>query len=175
RLAETAGRSGGNPLFAEEMVNRILEEDASDPQALPETVHAVLAARLDSLNPAERKIIQHAAVVGQTFWEGALGRLADAERLGLGGVLGSLQEKDLIIPTAGSRLAGEREYAFKHVLIRDVAYSTLPKSVRARKHAEVGAFISERAADRVEAVAAMVAEHYGRAAILGEDAGFPDA
>ena len=72
-----------------------------------------------------------------------------------------------IVPTAGSRLAGEREYAFKHVLIRDVAYSTLPKAVRARRHAEVGAFISARAADRSEGVVAMVAEHYGRAATLG--------
>ena len=68
------------------------------------------------------------------------------------------------MPSAGSRLAGEREYAFKHVLIRDVAYSTLPKAVRARRHAEVGAFISGRAADRSEGVVAMVAEHYGRAA-----------
>src|SRR4029079_458873 len=114
-------------------------------------------------------VIQHASVVGQTFWEGALGHLDEA-RLGLGGVLGSLQEKDLVVPTAASRLAGEREYAFKHVLIRDVAYSTLPKAVRARKHAEVGAFISTRAADRSEGVIAMVAEHYARAAALGDDA-----
>ena len=69
-----------------------------------------------------------------------------------------------MVPTAGSRLAGQREYAFKHVLIRDVAYSTLPKAVRARRHAEVGSFISARAADRSEGVIAMVAEHYGRAA-----------
>ena len=68
------------------------------------------------------------------------------------------------MPTAGSRLAGEREYAFKHVLIRDVAYSTLPKAVRARRHAEVGEFIAARAADRSEGVVAMVAEHYARAA-----------
>src|SRR4029079_794260 len=114
-------------------------------------------------------VIQHASVVGQTFWEGALGHLDEA-RLGLGGVLGSLQEKDLVVPTAASRLAGEREYAFKHVLIRDVAYSTLPKAVRARKHAQVGAFIEERAADRSEGVVAMVADHYGRAAALGADA-----
>ena len=71
------------------------------------------------------------------------------------------------MPTAGSRLAGEREYAFKHVLIRDVAYSTLPKAVRARRHADVAEFISTRAADRSEGVIAMVAEHYSRAATLG--------
>ncbi len=172
-VEELVERSGGNPLFAEEMVNRIQEEGA-EAATLPETVHAVLAARLDALSSGERRVIQHASVVGQTFWEGALDQLDEA-RLGLGEVLGSLQQKDLIVSTAGSRLAGEREYAFKHVLIRDVAYSTLPKAVRARKHADVGTFIAERAADRGEAVAAMVAEHYGRAAILGEDAGFPDS
>jgi class 3 adenylate cyclase/tetratricopeptide (TPR) repeat protein len=168
-LAEqVAARSGGNPLFAEEMVNRIVEEGASDAEALPETVHSVLAARLDSLPLAERRILQAASVVGQTFWEGSVGDAADGADLRA--TLESLRGKDLVVPTAGSRLAGEREYAFKHVLIRDVAYSTLPKAVRARKHAEVGAFISTRAADRSEGVVAMVAEHYARAAALGDDA-----
>ena len=166
---QVAERSGGNPLFAEEMVNRILEE-GGDPEALPETVHSVLAARLDSLPRPERRVVQHASVVGQTFWEGSLAAVAAEEGIGLGGALRELQEKDLIVPTAGSRLAGEREYAFKHVLIRDVAYSTLPKTVRARKHAAVGTFIEERAADRSEGVVAMVADHLGRAAALGDGA-----
>jgi class 3 adenylate cyclase/tetratricopeptide (TPR) repeat protein len=169
---EVAERSGGNPLFVEEMVNRIREGGARDPEELPETVHAVLAARLDSLTAPERRALQHAAVIGQTFWEGAMAGAVQGESLG--DILASLQEKDLIVPSAGGRLAGEREFSFKHVLIRDVAYSTLPKSVRARKHAEVGAFIVERAADRAEGVSAMVGEHYGRAAVLGEDAGIPE-
>jgi len=171
--ANIAERSGGNPLFAEEMVNRVLEGGAIDPDALPETVHAVLAARLDSLTPAERRLLQHAAVVGQIFWEGSLQSLAAEDHIDLSGTMASLQEKDLIAPTAGSRLAGEREFAFKHVLIRDVAYSTLPKAVRARKHAVVGGFIEERAADRADRVAGLVAEHYGRAAVLGEDSSLP--
>ena len=75
-----------------------------------------------------------------------------------------------MVQVAGSRLAGEQEYAFKHALIRDVAYSTLPKSVRARKHAEVADFIADRAADRSEGVVAMVADHFGRAATLGAGA-----
>jgi class 3 adenylate cyclase/tetratricopeptide (TPR) repeat protein len=174
-VAEIADRSGGNPLFAEEMVNRVIEEGASDPEALPETVHAVLAARLDSLSAPERRVLQHAAVVGQVFWEGSLDPLAEEESIQLGDAIASLQEKDLITPTAGSRLAGEREFSFKHVLIRDVAYSTLPKVVRARKHAAVGSFIEARAADRAEGVAGMVAEHYGRAAVLGEDADMGEA
>ena len=69
-VAQVAERSGGNPLFAEEMVNRILEEGGGAGEALPETVHAVLAARLDALTPTERTLIQHASVVGETFWQG---------------------------------------------------------------------------------------------------------
>jgi class 3 adenylate cyclase/tetratricopeptide (TPR) repeat protein len=169
-VPQVAERSAGNPLFAEEIVNRIREEGSPDVETLPETVHAVLAARLDSLSVPERRVLQHASVVGQTFWEGSLAGLEEHERIDLQEALAALQEKDLVVPSAGSRLAGEHEYAFKHVLIRDVAYSTLPRSVRAWKHAQVGAFIEERAADRSEGVVAMVADHYGRAAALGADA-----
>ena len=168
-VPQVAERSAGNPLFAEEMVNRIREEGSQDVQTLPETVHAVLAARLDSLSAPERRVLQHASVVGQTFWEGSLAGIEQEEGIDLQEALMALQEKDLVVPSAGSRLAGEHEYAFKHVLIRDVAYSTLPKSVRAWKHAQVGGFIEERAADRSEGVVAMVADHYGRAAALGAD------
>jgi class 3 adenylate cyclase/tetratricopeptide (TPR) repeat protein len=168
--AQVAERSGGNPLFAEEMVNRILEEGGAAGEALPETVHAVLAARLDALTADERTLIQHASVVGQTFWQGAVG-VAAGTGADVDELLGSLAEKDLIVSTAGSRLAGEREFAFKHVLIRDVAYATLPKTVRARKHAEVASFIEERSPDRGEAVIAMVADHLGNAANIGADAG----
>jgi class 3 adenylate cyclase/tetratricopeptide (TPR) repeat protein len=171
-LHQVAQRSGGNPLFAEEMVNRIMEEGSPDTQTLPETVHSVLAARLDSLRPDERAVLQNASVVGHTFWEGSLQAVGGHD---LTDALASLQDKDLIVPTAGSRLAGEHEFAFKHVLIRDVAYSTLPKSVRARRHAEVGEFIETRAADRSEGVVAMVADHYGQAAELGLDAGLDEA
>ena len=169
-VAQVAERSGGNPLFAEEMVNRILEEGMSGDAALPETVHAVLAARLDALNPKERSLLQQASVVGQSFWAGSVAEGDDAQEL-----LGSLADKDLIVATAGGRLMGEREYAFKHVLIRDVAYSTLPKTVRARKHAEVASFIEDRAADRTEAVIAMVADHLAKAAEIGTDAGLEES
>ena len=169
-VPQVAERSAGNPLFAEEMVNRIREGGSKDVQTLPETVHAVLAARLDSLSAHERRVLQHASVVGQTFWGGSLSGVEVEEGIHLESALDSLEEKDMVVSSAGSRLAGEHEYAFKHVLIRDVAYSTLPKSVRARKHAEVGAFIEDLAADRSEGVVAMVADHYRRAAALGADA-----
>src|SRR5262249_40434081 len=96
---------------------------------------------------------------------------AEEEGIDLEQVLSSLQDKDMLVPTPGSRLAGEREYAFKHVLIRDVAYGMLPKSVRCRKHEQVGAFIEERAGERGEAVVGLVAEHSARAAALGAEAG----
>ena len=81
-VEQVAERSGGNPLFAEEMVNRILEGGGADTEALPETVHSVLAARLDSLPRGERRVLQAAAVVGQTFWEGSVdaGRRRDRPR-----------------------------------------------------------------------------------------------
>jgi class 3 adenylate cyclase/predicted ATPase len=169
-IPQVAERSAGNPLFVEEMVNRIREEGSKDVQTLPESVHAVLAARLDSLSAPERRVLQHASVVGQTFWDGSLIGLEDEEGIDLSDALNELEEKDLVVSSPGSRLAGEHEYVFKHVLIRDVAYSTLPKVVRARKHAQVAAFIEERAAERSEGVVAMVADHYGRAAALGADA-----
>ncbi|MBD0280731.1 MAG: AAA family ATPase [Thermoleophilaceae bacterium] len=167
-----AERSGGNPLFAEEMARRIREEGGQTEQ-LPETVQAVLAARLDALAPFERRLVQQAAVVGRTFWEGSLAAIAHAEGRNLSRALRSLQEKDILVPGAGGRLAGERELAFKHVLTRDVAYGMLPKAVRSRKHFEVGAFIEERAGDRADEVVALLAEHYGRAAALGREGGLP--
>ncbi len=172
-LPAVVERSGGNPLFAEEMARRISEEGGMHETELPDTVQAVLAARLDALEPFERRVVQQAAVVGRTFWEGSLASLAHSEGRDLAPVLHALQEKDILAPGAEGRLAGERELAFKHVLIRDVAYGMLPKAVRSRKHYEVGAFIEERAGDRTEEMVALLAEHYGRAAALGREGGLP--
>ena len=140
-----AQRSGGNPLFAEEMVRRLEEEGSDGSTELPDTVQAVLAARLDALDPFERRLVQQASVVGRTFWEGSLAPLAEQEGRDLEEALKGLQDKDILAPGAESRLAGERELAFKHVLIRDVAYGMLPKAVRCRKHVEVGRFLEARA------------------------------
>ena len=166
-----AERSGGNPLFAEEMVRRLGDDGAEGIAELPDSVQAVLAARLDALDPFERRLVQQAAVVGQTFWEGSLRAVAEEEGLPLAPALSALQEKDILAPEPESRLAGERELAFKHVLVRDVAYGMLPKASRWRRHFEVGRFIEERAGDRADEVVALLADHYGRAAALGAEAG----
>jgi class 3 adenylate cyclase/tetratricopeptide (TPR) repeat protein len=168
-VPQVAERSGGNPLFAEEMVNRLLEDETAEADALPRTVQSLLAARLDSLDRLERRLLQSASVIGQTFWEGALAPTAAEEGLDLHTTLADLEEKDLLVPSAGSRLAGEREYAFKHVLIRDVAYSMLPKSVRCRKHVQVAEYL--RSGERSEGVIGLIAEHFARASALGSEAG----
>lgn len=168
-IAAVAARAEGNPLFAEEMVRRLAEEDSAIASELPPTVQALLAARLDSLEPFQRRLLAHAAVVGRTFWEGALAPLAKAEGSDLEAALRALREKDLVVAGEGSAMGGEPELAFKHALIRDVAYEMLPKAVRAQKHFEVAGLIEARAGERVEEVVALLAEHYGRAAQLGAE------
>jgi class 3 adenylate cyclase/tetratricopeptide (TPR) repeat protein len=168
-LEALAERAEGNPLFAEEMVQRLAEEGSTRAAELPDTVQGLLAARLDSLEPLERHLVAHAAVVGRIFWEGALAPVAAAEGGDLSAALATLREKDIIVPGEGARLADEQELAFKHVLIRDVAYEMLPKAVRARKHFEVGRFIEQRSGERRHEVVALLAEHYGRAATLAEE------
>ncbi|HEX4186271.1 MAG TPA: adenylate/guanylate cyclase domain-containing protein [Solirubrobacteraceae bacterium] len=172
-LAGLADRAGGNPLFAEELVQRLTEDGGTKAAELPDTMQGLLAARLDSLAPLEAKLVAHAAVVGQIFWEGTLDPVARAEGGDLRSALATLRQKDIIVPSEGGRLAGEQELAFKHVLIREVAYAMLPKAVRALKHFEIGRFIEGRAGERRHEVVALLAEHYGRAAALGEEVHLP--
>jgi tetratricopeptide (TPR) repeat protein len=170
-IAAVAARAEGNPLFAEEMVRRLAEEDGAGAAELPATVHALLAARLDSLEPFQRRVLAHASVIGRTFWEAALTPVAEAEGEDLAEALRILRGKDIVVTGEGNAVAGEPELAFKHALIRDAAYEMLPKAVRARKHFEVGQFIETRARERVEEVVALLAEHYGKAAELGGELG----
>ena len=170
-LAAVAARAEGNPLFAEEMVRRLSEQEGASATELPATVQALLAARLDSLEPFQRRLLAHAAVIGRTFWEGALTPIAEAEGGDLAEALRGLRDKDIVVAGEGSALAGEPELAFKHALIRDAAYEMLPRAVRAQKHFEVARFIEARAGERVEEVVALLAEHYGKAAELGSELG----
>jgi class 3 adenylate cyclase/tetratricopeptide (TPR) repeat protein len=170
-LDSLAERSGGNPLFAETIAQRIVEQGDAHEAELPDTVQGLLAARIDSLEPAERELVTHASVLGRTFWESALEPVATRAGVELESVLRALRTKDIIVLGERTLRGEERELSFKHVLIRDVAYGMLPKAVRARKHAEVGAFIEDRAAER-EGIAALLAEHYGLAAGLAMEARF---
>ncbi len=168
-LGAIASRADGNPLFAEEMVHRLADEDGASAAELPATVQGLLAARLDALEPFQRRLLAHASVIGRTFWEAALLPIAEVEGGDLSEAIRALRERDLVIVGDTGTAAGEPELAFKHALIRDVAYEMLPKAVRAHKHFEVGEFIETRAGERVDEVVALLAEHYGRAAQLGSE------
>jgi class 3 adenylate cyclase/tetratricopeptide (TPR) repeat protein len=161
-IAETIVRSAaGNPLFVEEMLRMLVDEGVlsrrgsgwmvtGDVSALaaPETVQAVIAARLDRLPPEEQTLLQHAAVVGEVFWWGAVGALLDqASPVEVGRRLQSLVRKDLIRPDP-SKSFSEDAYRFGHLLIRDVAYDALPKKMRADLHERFARWVIERAAER---------------------------
>src|SRR5438067_170778 len=116
KLADTAG---GNPLFIEQLAATMAESSAAG--ALPTTIRGILAARLDALPAEERALLLDAAVVGKTFWRGALERMVDGSD-GLSELLGALERRDLIVRDTTSAIEGEQQFVFKHVLIRDVVY-----------------------------------------------------
>ena len=131
-VAETAE---GNPLFIEELAAALAERSTADAQELPTSIRAIVAARLDALPADERSILVDASVVGRVFWRGALSRISPHE--GLSGLLGSLEERDLIRRDAVSRIRGDQQFAFKHALIQEVAYQGLPRAARRDRHEPV--------------------------------------
>ena len=170
---EILERAGGNPLYAEEFV-RLLSDHGPvvEELALPETVQALIAARLDTL-PSERKsLLQDAAVIGKVFWTGAVaamgGGLTDAAAEL---ALHELARKELVRPARTSSMEGESEYSFWHVLVRDVAYGQIPRSERARRHRAAARWIERKGGERVEDLAEVLAHHYLEALELAEAAG----
>jgi len=151
-------RCGGNPLYAEQFA-RMLEERGEG--ALPETVQGIIAARLDALAPDEKALLQDAAVLGKVFWLGALG--ASEQQLH------ALRQKEFVQRARRSSVEGETEYAFKHVLVRDVAYGQIPRANRAQKHVRAAEWIESLG--RSEDHAEMVAHHYVNALELTRAAG----
>jgi class 3 adenylate cyclase len=155
-----AGTGEGNPLFIEELAASVAERGAPTGE-LPTSVRSIVAARLDALPPAERDALLDASVVGKVFWGGALAGMSgngDARR----DALDSLEGRDLIRRDPVSRLQGDVQYTFKHQLIREVAYGTLPRALRRERHAAVARFLEEAAGDAGEVVAAL-AHHWGEA------------
>jgi len=162
RLAETAG---GNPLFIEQLAATMAESGPSPKGALPTSIRGLVAARLDALPKAERALLLDAAVVGKTFWRGAIDRIARNSD-GLSELLGTLERRDLIIRDTASMIEGEQQFSFKHVLIRDVAYELLPRAERRERHTRVAEFFEAATAELGEAAAAL-ARHW-------REAGDPD-
>ena len=155
---ETA--ASGNPLFIEEMAAWMLERDGGSDD-LPTTVRAMIAARLDVLPREERDVLFDASVVGKVFWMGPLASLR-ADDGDLDEILGSLERRDLIRMERTSSVEGDREYAFRHILIRDVAYATIPRRARRDRHEAVARYIEDSAPD-TSAVATILAYHWREA------------
>src|SRR5436190_11056643 len=135
RLVEIAG---GNPLFLEELAASIAE-GARGGAELPATVREAIASRIDILPPAERAVLLDASVIGKTFWRGVLRSIGPAE--GIDTALDALEARDLIRHEPRSQVEGDREFSFKHMLIHDVAYGTLPRAVRRERHAAVATYV----------------------------------
>lgn len=156
-------RAGGNPLYAEEFVRLVADRglgEAGDGIAFPESVQALIAARLDTLSPERKGLLQDAAVIGKVFWSGALAAMAGADEREVELALHELSRRELVRPARRSTMEGESEYAFWHVLVRDVAYEQIPRAARIRKHRAAAAWIEEKAGGRAEDLADVLAHHY---------------
>ncbi len=156
KVTEQIGRgAAGNPLFAEELVATIAERGGT--KGIPSAIKALIAARLDLLSAEERRAIQLAAVIGKVFWVGGLRALG-----GQGNLIDQLEEleqKDLLRSQMRSQFRGDREYAFKHDLIRDVAYETLSRADRRWLHSRVIDWIELISGERVEEYLDLLAHH----------------
>jgi class 3 adenylate cyclase/tetratricopeptide (TPR) repeat protein len=137
----------GNPLFLEEML-AFVRDSGSTTVEVPPTIHALLAARLDQLDPAERSVLESGSVEGRTFHRGAVAALADGD----GSVdqrLVALVRKELVRPDR-PQLPGDDAYRFRHLLIRDAAYDALPKAVRADLHKRFADWLEEHGIGLIE-------------------------
>jgi len=159
---ELLDKTEGNPLFVEETMRMIAEEGVESVDRIPDTLQALIAARIDRLPPAAKAVLQRAAVVGRTFWSGAIERLS-ADPDSVEQAIDDLVLRDFVNPEERSSIRGEQAYRFKHVLIREVAYSGLSKSARAEHHAAFAGWLKERAGDELLEIRAF---HLDRAAAL---------
>jgi predicted ATPase len=161
---ELAQLADGNPLFIEQLVAALTETGETE-AALPTTIRELIAARLDALPPSERSVLLDAAVAGKVFWRGALARTTP-DATALSAALAELERRDLVGRETVSAFEGDQQYAFNHVLVRDVAYELLPRARRQERHREVARFLEDASGEYGEAGAAL-ARHWRDA---GDDA-----
>jgi class 3 adenylate cyclase/tetratricopeptide (TPR) repeat protein len=172
----------GNPLYAEEYVRMLIERGdlaqrgsvwyLTDPDnlPLPESVQGIIAARLDALTSEEKAVLQAAAMVGKVFWQGAVAAIRGCSQWELEDPLHRLERKHFVRRERQSAVADDTEYAFRHILVRDVAYGQLPRSSRIDAHVRAGEWIeslSEGRDDKAETIA----HHYTTALTVAEATG----
>lgn len=188
-------KAEGNPFFVEEIIRmlidrgilfsngrrwQVIDQDPGSTYAdllslsLPDTIQGVLAARIDLLSVTEKRLLQHASVAGRSFWKGALTYLAQEMNLDtLDLALQNLLSKDFLLenehPT-GILIEQDIQYNFKHVLVRDVAYTSIPRARRAREHARMAEWLEHIATGRTKAFIELLAYHYHQAIVASSQA-----
>jgi tetratricopeptide (TPR) repeat protein len=172
-LVESAG---GNPLYALEFVrmlgDRGLVNDAGS-IALPESIQALIAARLDALSPTQRSLLQDAAVIGDHFWSGAIASMND-DPAQVAEQLRELQRRGMVRRSSTQTMEDEEELSFSHGLVRDVAYQQIPRAGRARRHLAVARWLEDTAGDRLDDRAEPLAHHMTEALTLARVAHLPE-
>ncbi|TMK87192.1 MAG: hypothetical protein E6G44_00590, partial [Actinobacteria bacterium] len=181
-------RAGGNPLYAEEFVRMLLDQgalrmhgramklvDRAEEIQLPDSIQALISARLDTLKPDRKSLLQDSAVVGKVFWSGAVAFMSGQDDRAVREGLHELARKELVRPMRTSSVKDQDEYAFWHALVRDVAYAQIPRADRARRHRLAAAWIERMAGDRVVDQAELLAHHYEQALELATATGAVDA
>jgi class 3 adenylate cyclase len=143
-------RTEGNPLFVEETIRMLVESGSGNGASdrVPDTLQALIAARIDHLPPAAKTLLQRGSVVGRVFWKGALEHLSpDVE--GIDVFLDDLLQREFLLREPRSSISGETAYRFKHLLIREVAYTGMAKLARAQYHARFAQWLAERTGDEL--------------------------
>ena len=163
-------KSEGNPLFVEETVRMLSEANGGGVDRIPDTLQALIAARIDHLPAGGKELLQGAAVMGRIFWKGALGELV-LEGTDIDPLLEDLHLREFVLPEARSSISGEDAFKFKHVLIREVAYSGLSKAARAGYHQRFAEWLRKRAGEELLEVRAYHLDH--ATALLAELDGSP--
>ena len=173
-------RAGGNPLFIEEYVRLLQDRDLierldgrvrlrkGDDLPLPDSVQALIAARLDTLTAESKAMLADAAVVGKVFWAGAVAAMGDRDESAVRDAMRELSRSGIVRPMRRPSMARQTEYAFGHALARDVAYEQLPRASRAGRHVAAARWIEAQAGERVEDVADVLAHHYSTALALAQ-------
>ncbi len=169
--SQIVDRADGNPYFIEEIIRGLIDQGSVvrdgntwrvtgpvESLEIPQTVQAVISARIDLLDPVEKRVLQAAAVIGRTFWIGAAAHLLGADRDEVTRILDRLEERELALPGTDSVLSSEREYRFKHALVREVAYNTLARRDRSDLHTSVSEWLGEGVGEG-RAMVALQAHH----------------
>jgi class 3 adenylate cyclase/tetratricopeptide (TPR) repeat protein len=150
-------QAAGNPLYAEQYTRLFLELGRVD-ESQPATLQGLIAARLDGLSATDKELLQSAAVIGKVFWTGNLTAVVALDRWSVEERLRALERKELVARSQASSIAGDSQWTFGHILIRDVAYGQIPRADRARKHRISAEWIESLG--RPDDHAEMVAHHY---------------